>query len=78
LEKSEGKNMKESRNQLYVELQSIADQGIMLFLDGSPCTPEYAAHVLCAGEEACYMRDYVYDEKKGVLKELHFDKLGET
>lgn len=70
--------MKENRNQLYVELQSFADQGIVLFLDGSPSTPEYVAHVLCAAEDACYMRDYVYDETEGVLKELRFDKLNEV
>ena len=70
--------MKENRNQLYVELQSIADQGIVLFLDGSPSTPEQVTHVLCAAEDACYMRDYVYDEKEGVLKELRFDRLNEV
>ena len=70
--------MKENRNQLYVELQSIAEQGIVLFLDGSPSTPEHVTHVLCAGEDNSYMRDYVYDETKGVLKELHFDKLHEV
>lgn len=70
--------MKENRNQLYVELQSFADQGIVLFLDGSPSTPEHVTHVLCAAEEACYMRDYVYDETEGVLRELHFDKLNEV
>ncbi len=69
--------MRQDRNQLYVELQSIADQGIVLFLDGSPSTPEHVTHALCAGEDACYMRDYVYDEKEGVLNELHFDKLNE-
>lgn len=70
--------MNENRNQLYVELQSMADQGIVLFLDGSPSTPERVTHALCAGEEACYMRDYVYDETKGVLTELRFDKLSDT
>lgn len=71
--------MKQDRGQLYVELQSIADQGIVLFLDGSPSTPEHVTHALCAAEEACYMRDYVYDETgKGVLRELRFDKLNET
>lgn len=70
--------MKNDRNQLYVELQSIADQGIMLFLDGSPSTPEHVLHALCAAEEVCYMRDYVYDEKrKGVLREVRFDRLNE-
>ena len=70
--------MQQDKKQLYVELQTIADQGIVLFLDGSPSTPEYVTHVLCAAEDACYMRDYVYDETEGVLKELHFDKLNET
>lgn len=70
--------MNEIRSQLYVELQSMADQGIVLFLDGSPSTPECVTHALCAGEETCYMRDYVYDETKGVLRELRFDKLSDT
>ena len=70
--------MNDNRRQLYVELQSSADQGIVLFLDGSPSTPEHVTHVLCAGEDNSYMRDYVYDETKGVLKELHFDKLHEV
>lgn len=70
--------MREDRQQLYVELQSMASRGIVLFLDGYPSSPEYVTHKLCAQEEACYMRDYVYDETEGVLKELHFDKLNET
>lgn len=70
--------MRHDRNQLYVELQSIAEQGIVLFLDGSPSTPEHVTHALCAAEDTCYMRDYVYDEKeKGVLRELRFDRLNE-
>ena len=70
--------MREDRQQLYVELQSMASRGIVLFLDGYPSSPEYVTNTLCAQEEACYMRDYVYDETEGVLKELHFDKLNET
>lgn len=69
--------MNTDRNQLYVELRSMADQGIVLFLDGHPSSPEYVTYTLCAEEEACYMRDYIYDETKGVLKELHFDRLHE-
>ncbi len=67
--------MKNDMQQLYVELQSMASRGIVLFLDGFPRTPEYVTHTLCVQEDACYMRDYVYDETKGVLVELHFDKL---
>ncbi len=67
--------MREYVQQLYVELQSLASRGIVLFLDGYPRSPEYVTHTLCAQEDACYMRDYVYDEKEGVLIELHFDRL---
>ena len=51
--------MREDRQQLYVELQSLASRGIVLFLDGYPSSPENVTHTLCAQEEACYMRDYV-------------------
>jgi hypothetical protein len=70
--------MREGQIQLYAELQTFVDQGIMLFLDGRQSTPEYVTHTLYAGENSCYMRDYVYDERKGGLRELHFDKLKET
>ncbi len=70
--------MRQDRQQLYVELQSMASRGIVLFLDGYPSSPEYVTHALCAQEQASYMRDYVYDEEEGVLTELHFDKLNET
>lgn len=67
--------MKTNKRQLYAELQSFAGQGIVLFLEGNPSTPEYVTHTLCASEDNNYMRDYVYDEEGGKLKEIHFDKL---
>lgn len=67
----------ENKGQLYVELQSMTSQGILLFLDGRPSSPEYVTHVLCK-EDGSYMRDYIYDETEGVLRELHFDKLSRT
>lgn len=69
--------MNDDRNRLYVELQEMVDQGTILFLDGHLSSPELVTYTLCAEEEACYMRDYIYDEQKGVLRELHFDKLNE-
>ncbi len=66
----------ENRGQLYVELQSMTSQGILLFLDGRLSSPEYVTHMLCE-EDGSYMRDYIYDEGKGVLRELHFDRLSE-
>lgn len=45
----------------------------MIFLEGEKSTPETVTDALCVQENSSYMRDYVYD--KGVLKELHFDKV---
>ncbi len=61
------------RNQLFIELQNIQRRGIMIFLEGEKSTPETVTDALCVQENSSYMRDYVYD--KGVLKELHFDKV---
>ena len=43
-------------------------------MEGEQSTPETVTDLLCVQEEkSSYMRDYVYD--KGVLTELHFDKV---
>lgn len=74
-ETNEAEKMKTSKYQLYAELQSIADQGIILFLDGNPSTPEFVTYTICANEDSDYMRDYIYDEEGGRIRELHFDKI---
>lgn len=61
------------KKQLFLELQSIEGRGISIYLEGTVSTPETVTDTLCVQEESTYMRDYVYD--KGVLKELHFDKV---
>ena len=66
--------MNNKKYQLYVELQSVADRGIVLYLEGHPSTPESVLTAMCVNEEGAYMRDYVFDE--GVLRELRFDRLG--
>jgi hypothetical protein len=58
---------------LYIELQSIANRGITIWLEGSRTSPLVAAKEMMLHEECSYMRDYVFDE--GELKELHFDKI---
>lgn len=63
------------KKQLFIELQDIQGRGITIFLEGKKSTPENVSDRLCIQEECSYMRDYVYDEEKGVLKELHFDKV---
>lgn len=58
---------------LYIELQSIESRGITLFLEGSASNSERVCAALEVNEESTYMRDYIFD--KGVLTELHFDKV---
>lgn len=62
-----------NKDQLFLELQNIQEQGISIYLEGEKTTPKNVTDLLCVQEETSYMRDYVYD--KGVLKELHFDKV---
>lgn len=61
------------KNNLFMELQSIENRGIMIFFEGSPCDSATAADRMTVNEDDVYMRDYVFD--KGVLKELRFDKV---
>lgn len=61
------------KENLFLELQSIENRGIMIFFEGSLCDSATAADKMTVNEEEDYMRDYVFDE--GVLKELRFDKI---
>lgn len=63
----------EHKQLLYMELMSLEDRGITIWLEGYPGTSESVATQVCAHEESAYMRDYIFDE--GVLKEIHFDKI---
>lgn len=64
---------KEYMNGLYLELSSLEDRGITIWLEGCPSNSENVTSQLCINEENTYMRDYIFDE--GVLKEIHFDKI---
>lgn len=59
--------------QLYLELESLENQGITIWLEGKPQSPEYVANQLHINDENSYMRDYIFDE--GRLKEIHFNKI---
>ena len=59
--------------QLYLELESLENQGITIWLEGMQSSPEYVANQLNIHDENLYMRDYVFDE--GRLTELHFNKI---
>lgn len=64
---------KEHLEKLYLELSSLENRGITIWLEGSKSDSEHVTKELCVNEENFYMRDYVFDE--GVLKEVHFDKI---
>ncbi len=63
----------EHMEKLFLELSSLEDRGITIWLNGIKSDSKNAVSQLCVNEECTYMRDYVIDE--GVIKELHFDKI---
>lgn len=58
---------------LYLELASLEDRGITIWLEGTKSNSQNVASQLSISEENTYMRDYIFNE--GVLKEIHFDKI---
>ena len=63
------------QQQLYMELSSLEDQGITIWLEGYPSDSMHVANRLQVHDENLYMRDYIFDE--GRLKEVHFHKVTE-
>ena len=65
--------MFEQKNQLFMELSSLEDRGVTIWLEGNPSDSLDVTSQLHIHEENDYMRDYVFEE--GRLKEVHFDKV---
>ena len=65
--------MFEQKNQLFMELSSLEDRGVTIWLEGNPSDSLDVTSQLHIHEENEYMRDYVFEE--GRLKEVHFDKI---
>lgn len=63
----------EHLQRLYLELTSLEDRGITIWLEGVMSNSGDVTNQLCVQEESTYMRDYIFDE--GVLKEVHFDRV---
>ncbi len=72
VERNEMLTEKESVN-LFIELQSMEDCGVGIWMEGKASSPKAVAKALAVNEESAYMRDYVYE--KGVLKRVEFDKI---
>lgn len=58
---------------LYMELSSLENRGVTIWLEGAPSDSLIVTSQLSIHEEAQYMRDYIFEE--GRLKEVHFDKI---
>ena len=65
--------MFEQKNQLFMELSSLEDRGVTIWLEGNPSDSLDVTSQLHIHEENEYMRAYVFEE--GRLKEVHFDKV---
>ena len=56
-------------------LEAILEQGIELYLDGKPASPEGIAKQFVR-EDTVYMPDFVIDEN-GILIQVRYDKIME-
>lgn len=63
----------EQTKQLYVELSSLENRGVTIWLEGNLSDSRQVTSELNIHEANQYMRDYVFEE--GRLKEVHFDKV---
>lgn len=63
----------EQTKQLYIELSSLENRGVTIWLEGSLSDSKQVTSELNIHDENQYMRDYVFEE--GRLKEVHFDKV---
>lgn len=66
----------EYMHQLYLELASLEDQGITIWLEGCPSDSKHVASQVNIHDESLYMRDYIFEE--GHLKEVHFNRIKKT
>lgn len=58
---------------LVIELQSFEECGVDIWMEGRQSSSNEVMHTLTLNEEVDYMRDYIFE--KGVLQEVHFDKI---
>lgn len=65
-----------SKIKLFKELISMERKGVSLWLDDRPTSPADIVNSNVLQEDTVYMRDYITDDK-GVLVELHFDRIPE-
>ena len=63
------------QEKLFMELQSIENRGITIWLEGYVSNSKRVAEAMCVNEQDSYMRDYVFQE--GRLQQVRFDRVTE-
>jgi hypothetical protein len=59
---------------MLIELESVHNRGITIFLNGLPSSPLMVMDAVSASHNGVFMPDYVVDER-GRLMELRFDRI---
>ena len=55
---------------LFMELE---ERGVGIWMEGHASDSKKVMETMSVNEDSTYMRDYIF--QKGVLKEIHFDKI---
>lgn len=53
-------------------LEVAVEQGVLIFQDEKPATPEEVARVQCVNEEYTYLPDFIVKDKSGEIKEIWY------
>ncbi|HJA92525.1 MAG TPA: hypothetical protein H9717_05350 [Candidatus Eisenbergiella merdipullorum] len=66
--------MNDDEIELKKHLKKMKKQGVALYLEGKPASPDEIAKKYYVREDSVYMPDYVTDEE-GKLTEVRYDKV---
>ena len=58
---------------LFMELKTLEERGVGIWMEGHASDSKKVMETMSVNEDSTYMRDYIF--QKGVLKEIHFDKI---
>lgn len=62
----------------FAMLRDMGERGVEIYIDGKRCDVNDLSNVLrLSDEKLSYMGDFISDEKTGILKEIHFDRIDE-
>ena len=58
---------------LFMELKTLEERGVGIWMEGHASDSQKVMETMSVNEDSTYLRDYIF--QKGVLKEIHFDKI---